>query len=54
MRILVTGGTGLLGYHLVKAFAARGHEVHATHHRAQPPSLEGVEWRFLDLEDARA
>ncbi|MEM3893572.1 MAG: dTDP-4-dehydrorhamnose reductase [Thermofilum sp.] len=52
MRILVTGGTGLLGYHLVKAFAARGHEVHATHHRAQPPSLEGVEWRFLDLEDA--
>ncbi|MEM4019372.1 MAG: dTDP-4-dehydrorhamnose reductase [Thermofilaceae archaeon] len=51
MKILVTGGTGLLGYHLVRAFAAGGHEVHATFHRAQPFSLEGVEWHLLDLED---
>lgn len=53
MRVLVTGGTGLLGYHLLSHLVSRGHEVYATFHRSQPPPLEGVEWVPIDLEDPR-
>jgi len=50
MRILVTGGTGLLGYWVTKLFMERGFKVYATYHEKAPPDL-GVEWVRLDLED---
>jgi len=50
MRILVTGGTGLLGYWVARLFMERGFKVYATYHEKAPPDL-GVEWVRLDLED---
>jgi dTDP-4-dehydrorhamnose reductase len=50
MRILVTGGTGLLGYWVTRLFMERGFKVYATYHEKAPPDL-GVEWVRLDLED---
>jgi len=50
MRILVTGGTGLLGYWVTKLFMERGFKVYATYHEKAPPDL-GAEWVRLDLED---
>jgi dTDP-4-dehydrorhamnose reductase len=50
MRVLVTGGTGLLGYWVTRLFMERGFKVYATYHEKAPPDLE-VEWVRLDLED---
>ena len=50
MRILVTGGTGLLGYWVTRLLMERGFKVYATYHEKAPPDLE-VEWVRLDLED---
>ena len=51
MLILVTGGTGLLGWHLVNKLA-RDYRVIATHHINRPPSEDQrVEWVYLDLLD---
>jgi len=51
MRVLITGGTGLLGWWLAKEFHDRGFEVHVTYHSKQPTSLEDVVWHRMDLED---
>jgi dTDP-4-dehydrorhamnose reductase len=50
MRVLVTGGTGLLGYWVARTFMERGFSVYATYHEKIPPKLE-VNWVKLDLED---
>lgn len=50
MKVLVTGGTGLLGHHLIGAFSRAGYEVHATYHKARP-TAEQFSWWQLDLED---
>lgn len=50
MRILVTGGTGLLGYWVTRLLMERGFKVYATYHEKAPPDLEVV-WVRLDLED---
>lgn len=49
MRILVTGGAGLIGRVLVGRLAARGHDVVALVHRSVPHALPGVEWRLSDV-----
>lgn len=51
MRVLVTGGTGLLGWWLAKTLAGRGYRVVATYHSKEPRGLDGVEWVRLDLSD---
>ncbi|MDM7275030.1 MAG: dTDP-4-dehydrorhamnose reductase [Thermoprotei archaeon] len=51
MRILVTGGTGLLGCWLLKVFLESGHDVYATYHVKSPLYLNNVQWVRLDLED---
>jgi len=50
VRVLVTGGTGLLGYWVARLFMVRGFKVYATYHEKAPPDLE-VSWVRLDLED---
>jgi len=50
MRVLVTGGTGLLGWWLVKVLAERGFDVFASYHDKKPAGLEEVVWFHLDLE----
>jgi len=50
MRILATGGTGLLGYWVVKVLRDRGFDVYATYHEKPPPQVD-VKWVRLDLEN---
>jgi len=50
LRVLVTGGTGLLGYWITRVLRDKGFDVYATYHEKTPPQL-GVKWIKLDLED---
>ena len=60
MRVIVTGGAGFIGSHVVEQLVADGHDVvvvdsldPAAHSR--PPMLRaGVDYRWADLTDARA
>lgn len=49
MRVLVTGGSGLLGSALVGALASRGHTVAATYNTREPQGPAGVKWVKLDI-----
>lgn len=51
MKVFVTGGTGLLGYNILKAIEGRGFRVYATFHTHTPPTIDDVEWIKLDLEE---
>jgi dTDP-4-dehydrorhamnose reductase len=53
MRILVTGGTGLLGYWIVKNLVLKGYDVYATYHEKDPAELD-ARWLRIDLENAES
>jgi GDP-4-dehydro-6-deoxy-D-mannose reductase len=56
-RVLITGGTGFLGSHLTREFAARGLEVLSTYLDAPPvdlPKGRGVSYVRLDVTDRKA
>ncbi len=48
-RALVTGGTGFVGRHAVRALQQRGWEVHGLTSRADVPPETGVAWHQVDL-----
>lgn len=54
MTVLVTGGTGFVGQHVVAALIAAGHDVVATSSRPDPTPIPGVRWIHADLLDAEA
>ena len=47
MRVLVTGGSGFIGTHIVEELQTRGHKVKVFDRRV--PKAEGVEWLDGDL-----
>jgi dihydroflavonol-4-reductase len=56
MRVLVLGGSGLIGNAVVRAMSDRGYEVTALGRRSdRPRNLEGLDVRYqaLDLDDPR-
>lgn len=48
-RILLTGGTGFIGHHVLTRLRAAGHDVHAATTRERPPAGDGVTWHHADL-----
>ncbi|TDC21221.1 NAD-dependent epimerase/dehydratase family protein [Streptomyces sp. 8K308] len=53
MRVLVTGGAGFIGSHVVEAVVAAGHEAVVVDLRP-PPELGAVEWIRADVRDGEA
>jgi dTDP-4-dehydrorhamnose reductase len=50
-RLLITGGTGYLGYELARQASQRNWAVYATYHSQQPASDAGATWLALDVRD---
>ncbi len=51
-RILVLGGTGLIGRNCVEYFAGKGHDVYATSFTRRPAiTAPNITWDYCDLTD---
>jgi dTDP-4-dehydrorhamnose reductase len=54
VRVLVVGGTGLLGQYACAEARARGHEVLATYRRERAPDDVRFAWYPVDIKDSEA
>lgn len=54
MKIYVTGGTGLLGFHLIKILAEKGFDIYASYHEHSPVYREGIKWIYVNLEETES
>ena len=61
MRVLLTGGAGFVGRHVLRELLARGHEVRLldslrpdVHEESAARPIEGVDFRVADVRDAPA
>lgn len=52
-RVLVTGGSGFIGRHVLEPLVRRGFEVHSVTSREPPPRAPRVRWHRADLLDCR-
>lgn len=50
-RLLVFGGTGLLGSHICQEALGKSWDVVATHHSTTPDGQHRVDWRRCDITD---
>lgn len=53
-RVIITGGSGRLGRSVVEGFAASEHEVISIDRALPEESVDGVDYRSIDLLDAQA
>jgi len=53
-RVLVTGASGFIGSHLCRRLFEEGAEVFAISRKQQPNTVNGPQWRQLDLTDINA
>ncbi len=53
-RVLVTGGSGFVGRHVLPRLVSSGADVHALSHRCEPLKVAGVRWHQVDLGDREA
>ena len=49
MKVMVTGGSGLLGSVLVRTLTSKGHDVVATYNAHEPRDKMGAKWVRLDV-----
>lgn len=49
-RLLITGASGVMGWHLCRYFLERGHSVEGTYRKNKPP-LDGIRFYQFALED---
>lgn len=54
MSVLVTGGSGALGRHLISLLLERGHDVTAAARALPPDAPAGVVWLEVDIRDQAA
>jgi nucleoside-diphosphate-sugar epimerase len=50
-KVLVTGGSGFIGYHCLAPLVARGYQVFAVYAKRRPEPISGVTWVRADLLD---
>ncbi len=50
-RVLITGGTGFIGYHCLAPLVSRGYEVVALYRTRPPEPVAGVTWVQGDIMD---
>jgi UDP-glucose 4-epimerase len=54
LKVLITGGSGFIGWHLCRRLCEEGSEVHATSRKQRPTARGGPIWWQADMADLAA